>query len=74
MVTKFSFKNFLPEIIFQNLYSELIISLFNFLSLKTLLPIKDIFLILALSPNSISKFIITRLLSRVSKEVFIIGL
>ena len=51
-----------------------VISLFNFLSLKTLLPIKDIFLILALSPNSISKFIITRLLSRVSKEVFIIGL
>ena len=64
--TKFGFRYFLPEINFQNLYSVLAINLFSLLSLKILFPINDIFLILALSPNSISKFILTRLLSKFS--------
>jgi len=50
------FKYFLPDKNFQNLYSSLMIRLFNFLSLKILSPIKVIFLILALLPISISNF------------------
>ena len=57
--------------IFQNLYSELAINLFNLLSLKTLFPIKVIFLILDLSPNLISKLIFTKFSSSVSSVVSI---
>ena len=39
----YSFKNFLPEINFQNLYSSVIIIFLNLLSLKNLFPIKEIF-------------------------------
>ena len=54
-----SFKNFLPDKNFQNLYSELAITRLSLLSLKILFPTKDIFLIFAFSPkvNSYTKFI-----------------
>ena len=42
MLMMFSTKYFLPEIIFQGLYSSLIIIDFNLLSLKTLLPVNVI--------------------------------
>ena len=48
-----SLRNFLPVTNFQNLYPSLIMMFFNFLSLKTLFPKKEILPILALLPNSI---------------------
>ena len=73
-LAKLGFKYFLPEINFQNLYSVLAIILFNFLSLKILLPIKDIFFIFALSPRLKIKLIFTRLLLSFSTVVSIFEL
>ena len=48
-----SFKYFFPDKNFHGLYSSLKITPFNFLSLKILSPIKEIFLIFAFSPREI---------------------
>ena len=48
-----SFKYFLPDKTFQNLYSSLKIIFFNLISLKILSPINFILEIFALSPRII---------------------
>ena len=58
---------------FQNLYSSLAIILDNLLSLKTLFPIKEIFLILALSPKSTLIIIFIKLLFKDSDKISIFG-
>ena len=47
-------KYFLPEIIFQNLYSSLVMIDFSLFSLNALFPVNIILLIFDLSPRSIS--------------------
>ena len=59
--TRLSFKYFFPDMNFQNLNSSLAIIRFNLLSLKILLPMKDIFLIFAFSPKLISIVKFTKL-------------